>query len=120
MSGNMKIAGISAALLLGLAGCASLDAGPGFEEVSGTIGERLGRQIYWRQGGLADRQVDAAVTRVRSMTKAVRNPWYCQPGIPAVISTMPVIASQSWSRRETGANAVAVVACTGSCRRHRR
>lgn len=50
---------VAAAFLAG--GCASVQAGMGFDEVSRTVQERTGRRVHWNQGTAEDEAVRAEV-----------------------------------------------------------
>jgi outer membrane protein, heavy metal efflux system len=49
------------AALLALAGCASVPAGAGFDDVRHTVTERTGSRIHWYQGTDQDEQVEHAI-----------------------------------------------------------
>ncbi len=57
----MRLAGAGVAGLLLLAGCASVEPRPGFEDVRGEVSERTGLRVRWESGSGEDAQARAAV-----------------------------------------------------------
>jgi len=49
-------------LAVSVAGCASVKAGMGFDEVGRTVEERTGKRVHWNQGTTADKAVEDEVS----------------------------------------------------------
>lgn len=57
---SLRLAGALVAIV-GTSGCATVQAGMGFDEVGQTVAERTGRRIHWNQGTAADEAVKEEV-----------------------------------------------------------
>jgi len=62
MIGATKSWSLSGLLVLGIAGCSSMQPQAGFSDVQGLVADRVPGQIYWNQGTPADAEVEQRIT----------------------------------------------------------